>query len=69
MNIGELLSLPRYIHFSCLMKLKAFNKVLCRYVMIIAATQLYSTESELRFSASSDTTRGVLEVEDGENLQ
>ena len=39
-----------------------------RSVVIIAATQLRSTKSELRLFAGSNLTRGVLEIYNGENF-
>ena len=63
MNIGELLSLSRYIPFSFVMKLKTFNKVIvslfndcCWYY-----ATLFSGVGTDVLRTSSDTTPDILE--------
>ena len=40
----------------------------CSGVVVITTVQLYSTKSELRFCADSNTARGVSDICDGKNL-
>ena len=39
-----------------------------RGIVVITTAQLYSTKTELRFSAGSSPAQGVLEIRDGEDL-
>ena len=46
----------------------AVSSLWCHGAVVITAAQLYSTKSELRFCRSSNPTRDMLEICDGEDI-
>ena len=46
----------------------AENEKWCHGVMVITTAKLHSTKLELKFCASSNTARGVLEIRDAEDF-